>query len=92
MTNDTSDRKGGEEVPKIMPMVPQAGRAPRRPSPAALTASSPLACSPLAARVSFPVRVVAGAFGEGRPRRDLLLSPDHAVFVDHVLIPAKHLI
>ena len=26
------------------------------------------------------------------PCRDLLLSPDHAVFVDNVLIPIKHLI
>jgi len=33
-----------------------------------------------------PVRVLAGAFGPGRPSRDLWLSPDHAVFVDGVLI------
>ena len=39
-----------------------------------------------------PVRISAGAFGPGLPRRDLLLSPDHAVFVDGVLIPVKHLI
>ena len=39
-----------------------------------------------------PVRISAGAFGAGLPRRDLLLSPDHAVFVDGVLIPVKHLI
>ena len=26
------------------------------------------------------------------PKRDLFLSPDHAVFVDDVLIPIKHLI
>jgi hypothetical protein len=37
------------------------------------------------------VRVRAGAFGEGAPRRDLLLSPDHAVFCDSVLIPIKYL-
>jgi hypothetical protein len=29
----------------------------------------------------LPVRVLAGAFGEGKPHRDLYLSPDHAVFV-----------
>jgi hypothetical protein len=42
--------------------------------------------------VVWPVRIVAGAFGRGLPRRDLLLSPDHAVFVDGVLIPVKYLI
>jgi hypothetical protein len=43
----------------------------------------------------WPVRVLAGAFGEGLPQRDLWLSPDHAVRVsvlDEVLIPIKHLI
>ncbi len=33
-----------------------------------------------------------GAFGEGRPNRDLWLSPDHAVFVDGALIPVRHLV
>lgn len=40
----------------------------------------------------WPVRIVADAFGPGRPRRDLWLSPDHAVFVNDVLIPVKCLI
>jgi T5SS/PEP-CTERM-associated repeat protein len=39
-----------------------------------------------------PVRVSAGAFGEHVPERDLYLSPDHAVFVNRVLIPVKLLI
>jgi subtilisin-like proprotein convertase family protein len=39
-----------------------------------------------------PVRIVTGAFGRHLPNRDLLLSPDHAVFVDGVLIPVKYLI
>jgi hypothetical protein len=39
-----------------------------------------------------PVRVMANAFGPGQPRRELLLSPDHAVFVDDVLIPIKYLL
>ena len=39
----------------------------------------------------WPVRVDAGAFGDGLPRRDLFLSPDHAVFAADVLIPVKHL-
>ncbi len=43
-------------------------------------------------RKVWPVQVAAGAFGEQSPRRDLCLSPDHAVFVDGVLIPIKHLI
>jgi collagen type I/II/III/V/XI/XXIV/XXVII alpha len=39
-----------------------------------------------------PVRIRAGAFSLGLPLRDLTLSPDHAVFVEGVLIPVKHLI
>ncbi|BCM81954.1 Hint domain-containing protein [Methylobacterium indicum] len=42
-----------------------------------------------------PVRVLAHAFGDGLPARDLWLSPDHAVRVtvlDDVLIPIKHLL
>ncbi len=39
----------------------------------------------------MPVRVRAGAFGDDTPVRDLVLSPDHAVFVDGVLIPIRHL-
>ncbi len=41
---------------------------------------------------AWPVRVSANAFGPGLPRRDLYLSPDHAVYIDGVLIPVKHLI
>ncbi len=40
----------------------------------------------------WPVRIAAGTFGLGIPLRDLFLSPDHAVFVNHVLIPVKYLI
>jgi hypothetical protein len=39
-----------------------------------------------------PVRVLAGAFGPGRPGRDLWLSPDHAVFADGALVPIRHLV
>lgn len=40
----------------------------------------------------WPVRVKAHAFGTGNPRRDLLLSPDHAVYAEGVLIPIKYLV
>ena len=39
-----------------------------------------------------PVRIVAGAFGGGRPARDLLLSPDHSVLVEYELIPIRYLV
>jgi autotransporter passenger strand-loop-strand repeat protein len=40
----------------------------------------------------LPVRVRAHAFGRGRPSRHLFLSPDHALFLENVLIPVKYLI
>jgi len=40
----------------------------------------------------WPVRVREDAFGPGLPQADLWLSPDHAVFVENVLIPIRHLI
>jgi len=48
-----------------------------------------VACAP---RHAWPVRIAAGAFGSGQPKRDLFLSPDHAVFVNGVLIPIRYLI
>ncbi len=39
-----------------------------------------------------PIRIAAEAFPENRPHRDLVVSPDHAVFVDGLLIPAKLLV
>ena len=39
-----------------------------------------------------PVRVQRDAFAPGAPLRDLLLSPDHAVFLDGVLIPIHRLV
>ncbi len=40
----------------------------------------------------WPVRIKAGAFAPGCPERDVFLSPDHAVYVDGVLIPVRHLL
>jgi T5SS/PEP-CTERM-associated repeat protein len=40
----------------------------------------------------LPIRVRAHAFGPGQPHTDLLLSPDHAVFVDGHLIPVRYLL
>src|ERR1019366_8334910 len=40
----------------------------------------------------WPVRVRAAAFGDTVPHRDLFLSPDHAVFVDGVLVPIRYLV
>ncbi len=40
----------------------------------------------------LPIRVRRDAFAPGRPHRDLFLSPDHAVFVDGVLIAIRQLV
>ena len=39
-----------------------------------------------------PVRIRQHAFGTDLPARDLLVSPDHCLFVDGTLVPAKLLI
>jgi hypothetical protein len=38
------------------------------------------------------VRVRAGALGPAMPSRDLVLSPDHALFLDGELVPVRYLI
>ncbi len=40
----------------------------------------------------MPVRIVRGAFAPDVPNRDLVLSPDHSVYVDGVLVPARYLV
>ncbi len=39
-----------------------------------------------------PIRIAAGAFGNGLPRREVGLSGDHAVFTGGVLVPIRSLI
>ena len=39
-----------------------------------------------------PVRIQSGAFADNVPHSDLLVSPDHAIFVDGMLIGARQLV
>ena len=41
---------------------------------------------------SLPIQIKAGALGSNMPRRDLFVSPDHAILVDGVLINAGALV
>ena len=40
----------------------------------------------------WPIRVAAHAFGAEQPQRDLLLSPDHAVYAADALVPIRYLV
>ncbi len=39
-----------------------------------------------------PIRIERDAIADGMPHRDLLVSPDHAIFVDGMLIGARQLL
>jgi hypothetical protein len=41
---------------------------------------------------AMPIRIKQGALGDGLPVRDLLLSPDHAVHIDGILVHASALV
>lgn len=43
-------------------------------------------------RDTLPVRMMAGSIAENVPERDLLISPDHCMFMEESLIPAKFLV
>ncbi len=86
----TADGEASVETLRIGDLVRTAGGRlrpirwlGRRAYPATLVAAQPQL---------RPVRVATGALGDGLPRRDLYLSPLHALLLDGVLVPAASLV
>jgi len=40
----------------------------------------------------YPVRIVKDAFGENVPYKDLLVTPEHAIFLNNAFVPARMLV
>lgn len=43
-------------------------------------------------RTAWPIEIKAGTFGPGQPATDLRVSPEHAIYINRVLIPARFLV
>jgi hypothetical protein len=45
-----------------------------------------------ASETLWPIRIAASAIADGVPSRDLFISPDHGIYLDGLLVPAKALV